>query len=87
MSTAASEGIGFHRETVDYNKYWIEIFFEILYIVVLTTCGLPRRTRETTSLRFANMMNVDRNIYLEDDQSMFVMFYPLKLVTMDIHIP
>lgn len=75
MNTANGEGIEFHKATVDYNEYWIEIFLEILYIVVLTTCGLPRRTREMTSLKFANTMNGDRNIYLEDDQSMLVMLY------------
>ena len=59
-------------------------FLEVLYIVVLITCGLPGRTKEMTSLKFVNTMNGDRNFLLEDGQFMFVTEYHKSQAIMDI---
>lgn len=78
------EGIELHKAAVDDYEHWVERFLEVLYIVVLTTCGLPGRTKEMTSLKFVNTMNGDRNIYLEDGQFMFVTEYHKSQAIMDM---
>ncbi|TMC16025.1 MAG: hypothetical protein E6J34_20590 [Chloroflexi bacterium] len=84
VDTMHGEGIEFHKAAIDDYEYWVERFLEILYIVVLTTCGLPGRTKEMTSLKFVNTMNGDRNIYLEDGQFMFVTEYHKSQAIMDM---
>jgi hypothetical protein len=84
VHTKNGEGIEFHKAGVDDYEYWVDRFLEILYIVVLITCGLPGRTKEMTSLKFVNTMNGDRNFLLEDGQFMFVTEYHKSQAIMDI---
>src|SRR5436305_9738477 len=84
VNTMHGEGIEFHKAAIDDYEHWMERFLKILYIVVLITCGLPRRTKEMTSLKFVNTMNGDRNIYLEDGQFMFVTEYHKSQAIMDM---
>ena len=62
----------------------MDIFLKVLYIATVTTCGISGRTTETTSLKFVNTMNGDRNMYLEDGQFMFVTEYHKSQAIMDI---
>jgi hypothetical protein len=78
------EGIQLHKAAVDDYEYWVERFLEVLYIVMLITCGLPGRTKEMTSLKFVNTMNGDRNFLLEDGQFMFITEYHKSQAIMDI---
>ena len=84
MNMMNDEGIELHKTAVDDYEHWMKRFLEILYIIVLITCGLPGKTKEMTSLKFVNTMNDDRNIYLEDEQFMFIIKYHKSQTIIDI---
>src|SRR5947207_14537561 len=84
MNMMNDEGIELHKTAVDDYEHWMKRFLEILYIIVLITCGLPGKTKEMTSLKFVNTMNDDRNIYLEDEQFIFITEYHKSQAIMDM---
>ena len=59
-------------------------FLKVLYIIILIIYDLPRKTKEMISLKFVNTMNDDRNIYLEDEQFIFIIKYHKSQAIMNI---
>ena len=61
------KGIKFYKIIIDDYKYWMKKFLKILYIIIFIIYDLSRRIKEMILLKFVNIMNNDRNIYLENE--------------------
>ena len=66
MNIINNEEIEFYKITIDDYEYWIKRFLKILYIIIFIIYDLPEKTKEMTSLKFINIINNNRNIYLEN---------------------
>lgn len=60
---------------VDEYERWVDKFLDLLCLLIITTCGQAGRVTEMTSLLYANTMQSDRGIYIEDGQFMLVTEY------------
>ena len=59
--------IEFYKIIIDDYKHWMKRFLKILYIIILIIYNLLEKIKEMISLKFVNIMNDDRNIYLENE--------------------
>ena len=77
------DGLTFIQAEVDNYLQWDEKFRELLCILIILTCGQTGRGTEMTSLLYANTMEMDRSILIEDGQVMLVTEYHKSMAMMD----
>ena len=68
-------GGAFVQVAVDEYKRVEKEFREMLYILMLVTCGLPPRVTEMTSIKYMNLREGSRNIFVMGGQVMLVTEY------------
>ena len=66
MNMINDKEIEFYKMIIDDYEHWMKKFLKILYIIIFIIYNLSRRIKKMISLKFVNIMNDDRNIYLED---------------------
>ena len=60
------EEIEFYKITIDDYEHWMKRFLKVLYIIIFIIYNLSKRIKKMISLKFINIINNDKNIYLED---------------------
>jgi hypothetical protein len=77
------DGLNFLKAGVDEYQAFDNKFREYLALLLIISCGMSGRGTETTSLRYINMMEGDRSIYIEGGQIMFITEYHKSMALMD----
>ena len=66
MNIINDKEIEFYKIIIDNYKYWMKRFLKILYIIIFIIYNLSRKIKKIISLKFVNIINNNRNIYLEN---------------------
>ena len=84
MNMINDKEIEFYKMIINDYEYWMKRFLKILYIIMFIIYDLLKKIKEMISLKFVNIMNNNRNIYLEDKQFMFIIEYHKSQIIMNI---